>query len=170
MIESNVLAAIIGVGGVMVGVAMSEILQWIRRRQSRRERELALRGCLIGLYYEMRHNLGLASNLKKLEIRTYDHDPNIVRTAMLGDVRTYYADLNPTLIDAIEAAYADLQELVHLVDTGTSGEHKKWTARGTEVHTSTKDGMRQLREKVSKLGVELPALPNKPLEPTAGRN
>lgn len=163
--DSNVLAAIIGIGGVMVGVALSEILQWIRLRQSRRERELALGGCLIGLYYEMRHNLGLASDLEKLRIRTYAHDPNIVRTAMLGDIRRYYADLNPTLIDAIEAAYADLQELVHLVGTGPGDEHKKWAGRGTEVHASIKDSMKQLRAKVSKLkvGVELTAPPNKAL-------
>ena len=76
-----------------------------------------------------------------------------------GEIRTYYADLSPTLIDAIEAAYADLQELVHLVDTGPAGEHKKWAARGTEVHASMEDSMRELRGEVSKLGAELTAPP-----------
>ena len=165
--DSSVLAAIIGVAGVIVGVGIGETLQWIRQRKSDRERHLALRGCLIGLYHEMRQNRILAEHLEKLEISTYAHDPAIVRIIMLGDARRYYAVLETSLVEAIEAAYADLQELVHLVDAGGSGEHKKWLTRGTEVCTAVDSAMKQLRQKLSALGVELTAPPNKAIQTDA---
>lgn len=167
--DTSVLTAIIGVGGVIVGVGIGETLQWIHRRQSTREKEMALRGSLIGLYHEMRQNRSLAGDLKKLEIRTYANDPSIVQTAMLGDVRRYYAHVDASLIDAVESAYADLQELVHLVDTGPSDEHKKWVARGNEVYTSVANAMKQLRQRVSELAWNLQHHPTRRCSRTALR-
>lgn len=169
---NEILAALIGVGGVTVGIALSEVLQWLRRRQETKAREAAFRGVLIGLYYEMKHNLGLTRDLGKLEIRTYAHDPSVVRTVLLTEFRRSYAELAPSLINAIESAYSDLQDLVHLIDTGPSGEHKKWQSRGMEVAGTMAGAMELLGVRIKELGAEVsPAsapvsLPNKPLNPT----
>lgn len=169
---NEVLAALIGVGGVLIGVALSEVLQWLRRRQENKAREAAFRGILIGLYHEMKYNQSLARDLGKLEIRTYAHDPSIVRTVMLTECRRSYSELAPALIDAIESAYADLQDLVHLIDTGPSGEHKKWQSKGAEVSGVNHAAMELLRARIKELGADVSpgaasrALPNKPLNPT----
>ena len=169
---NEILAAIIGVGGVAVGIALSEVLQWLRRRQETKAREAAFRGILIGLYYEMKHNLGLTRDLEKLEIRTYGHDTTIVRTVMLTECRRSYSELEPALINAVESAYSDLQDLVHLIDTGPSGEHKKWQSRGMEVSGTMADAMELVRVRISGLGADVSppsgsgSLPNKPLNPT----
>jgi hypothetical protein len=170
---TEILAAVIGVIGVLIGVALGEGLQWHRRRQDTKAREAGFRGTLIGLYYEMKQNQGLTQDLSKLEIRTFGRDPNIVRTIMLTECRrSYYPDLAPALIDTIESAYADLQDLVHLINTGPNGEHKKWPTKGTEVSGITLAAMALLRTRIKELGADLSAesasrsLPNKPLSPT----
>ena len=92
----------------------------------------------------------MAENLEKLEIRTYSHEPGIVRTTMLEKIREHYDEIDTVTIKSIEGSYSALQDLTHLVDTGPSGEHKKWVAKGSQVHSLIETTLQLLQKELKK--------------------
>ncbi|MCK5850243.1 MAG: hypothetical protein KAH23_04950, partial [Kiritimatiellae bacterium] len=154
--NTAVVSALIGVSGVIVGALLSEFLRMFHDiRASQRERR-KLSGHLVATYYELGHNRLLASDLNKLEIRTYSHEAGIVRSSMVECLRQHYDCLPSDLIRALENAYARLWDITHLVDTGPSGEHKRWSETGEKVVVAIDNALHVLQAELRKRGI--PAL------------
>lgn len=148
--NDRIVAALIGVGGVIVGAFISEILRYIHDRRRMIQDRRRLSGNLVALYFELLHNKLLAEGLEKLEIRTYSHEPGIVVTTMLEKIRQYYDELDTLTIKAIENSYSALHDLTHLVAAGPSDEHKKWSEEGRRVLNLVENALELLRNDLTK--------------------
>jgi hypothetical protein len=152
---NEIASALIGVGGVIVGALISEILRYVHDRRRLLHDRRRLSGNLTALYFELLHNRLLAEDLEKLEIRTYSHEPGIVVTTMLEKIRQHYDEIDTATIKAIENSYSALQDLTHLVDTGPSGEHKKWTEKGKHVLSLVENTLQLLQKDLKKRKVNI---------------
>lgn len=151
----GIVTALIGVGGVIVGALISEILRYIHDRRRVLQDRRRLSGNLTALYFELLHNKLLAEDLEKLEIRTYSHEPGIVVTTMLEKIRQQYDEIDTAIIKGVENSYSALQDLTHLIDTGPSGEHKRWAGKGKQVLSLVENTLQLLQNDLKKRKVNI---------------
>lgn len=154
--DAQIKVALIGVGGVVAGTMLAEILRFIHVRRDQRGASRRLRGHLIGVCYEIRGNTLLVRDLKKFALLAMHRVPNTARTAMLDRLRDCYDDLDTQTIQAVEDAYGSVDELAYLVGTGTAIEYKKWATEAEKTVSVCEAALAELGQALIYRGVQLP--------------
>lgn len=102
----SIIVALIGVGGVVVGTILAEVIQYFRKKSDEVEVVRKKNALLVATYYELKTNLDA--------IKLYDGD--IIKTTtdfttnteMLSTLRIIYDRLPLQLVNDIEHAYSGI--------------------------------------------------------------
>ncbi len=117
MIEvESIIVALIGVGGVVVGTILAEVIQYFRKKSDEVEVVRKKNALIVATYCELMTNLDIIKGYGESSIKSYSFTTN---TEMLSNLRTYYNMLPLQLVNDIEHAYSGINYFIfYIKNTG----------------------------------------------------
>lgn len=112
----SIIVALIGVGGVVVGTILAEVIQYFRKKSDEVEVVRKKNSLLVATYYELMTNLDTIKGFNK----TFVVSDNLqTKTEMLSTLRTCYNILPLQLVNDIEHAYSGINtQSFYIKNTG----------------------------------------------------
>lgn len=112
----SIIVALIGVGGVVIGTILAEVIQYFRKKSDEVEVVREKNALLVATYYELMTNLDI---IKRLHKSSHWSGNLTTNTEMLSTLRKYYNILPLQLVDDIEHAYNGINALsFSIIHTG----------------------------------------------------